>query len=96
LFSAESRDENEVVDELPEIATHTEPVLRAEADFLIHAGLAEFGMPGRSEQLWVKKLGGDHFQICCLPFFTYGIAPRDVVFATPGESEQFMFRHPVE
>jgi len=53
-------------------------------------------MSGRSEQLWVKKLGGDHFQVCCLPFFTYGIALRDVVLTTLDESEQFIYRQAVE
>jgi hypothetical protein len=59
------------------IAWHYSPVHAS--DFFIRADLSCYGMPGRFEQLWVKKVSDRTFEICCIPFFTYGIALRDVV-----------------
>lgn len=61
------------------IAIHETPVWQNEADFLIFADLSNAGMPGCWEQLWVKQIGPDEFVICCIPFFTYGIALGDHV-----------------
>jgi hypothetical protein len=38
-------------------------------------------MPGRWEQLWVRKLSVEEFEICCIPFFTYGVALGDTILA---------------
>ena len=59
------------------IAWHYSPVHAS--DFFIRADLSDFGMTGRYEQLWVKKESDKKFQICCVPFFTYGIALGDTV-----------------
>ena len=60
-------------------AAHSAPVWRSKANFLIHVDLSQAGMAGRWEQLWALRLGGNKFEICCLPFFTYGIALGDTV-----------------
>lgn len=59
------------------VAWHYSPV--HSSDFFIRADLSEFGMTGRYEQLWVKREDGKRFRICCVPFFTYGIALGDTV-----------------
>lgn len=59
------------------MAWHYNPV--RPSDFFIRADLANHGMPGRFEQLWVQKLGEGQFEICCVPFFTYGVALGDTV-----------------
>ncbi len=61
------------------IASHANPAWIAKSDYLIHADLADHGMPNRAEQLWARKLGDRLFEICCIPFFTYGIALGDTV-----------------
>lgn len=71
-----------------EIAKHDNPVRREEADFLIFADLAEHGMPGRWEQLWAKRLGETEFQLCCVPFFTYGLALDDRVTTAPSRGRE--------
>jgi len=48
---------------------------------MLHADLVKDGMPGRGEQLWAKQIATGLFQICCIPFFTYGIALGDTVEA---------------
>src|SRR5689334_20764999 len=63
------------------IATHVQPVWRNEADWILHADLQKDGMDERGEQLWTRRIATDRFRICCIPFFTYGIALGDVVQA---------------
>jgi hypothetical protein len=60
------------------IAIHEDPVWRAEANFIIRADLSQWGLDGW-EQLWAKQTRSDEFIICCIPFFTYGIALGDTV-----------------
>ena len=40
-------------------------------------------MPGSFEQLWTRTDDQRQFEICCIPFFTYGIALGDVVTWDP-------------
>jgi len=61
------------------IATHSSPAWGPKSNFIIRAELEAFGMPGRAEQLWARRLAGFEFEICCIPFFTYGIALGDQV-----------------
>jgi hypothetical protein len=61
------------------VATHVAPAWGRKANFLIRADLAGYGMPNRSEQLWARKVGERLFEVCCLPFFTYGITLGDTV-----------------
>lgn len=68
-----------VTPNLDNVAAHSAPVWRSKADFLIHADLSEAGMAGRWEQLWASRVGGNRFEVCCLPFFTYGMALGDTV-----------------
>ncbi len=62
-----------------EIATHELPVWRDRANSILQADLADHGFPGRYEQLWARDLGEGMYELCCLPFFTYGYALGDVV-----------------
>jgi Domain of unknown function (DUF4265) len=62
-----------------DIAKHDHPVWRERADYILQADLADHGMAGRYEQLWARRVGADHFELCCLPFFTYGYALGDTV-----------------
>lgn len=36
-------------------------------------------MPGSAEQMWARTTGDGMYEICCIPFFTYGIALGHVV-----------------
>ncbi len=61
------------------IATHAVPAWRRKANFIIRADLAMHGMPERLEQLWARKIDVYTFEICCIPFFTYGFTLGDIV-----------------
>lgn len=55
---------------------HREPVWRDRSDFIINARLPE---DSHFEQLWVRRLSDDAFEVCCIPFFLYGVALGDAV-----------------
>jgi hypothetical protein len=61
---------------MSDVATH-EPARGA--DFVVRVDLTDHGMPGRSEQLWVKQCGERRFILRSLPFFAYGLRPDDVI-----------------
>ena len=61
------------------IAVHTEPLWRAQANFLIRAALRREDAPHRFEQLWARRMDEAEFELCCVPFFTYGMALGDIV-----------------
>src|SRR5690625_5461577 len=61
------------------IAVHAHPAWRDKANFMIFADLSESGLSGRWEQLWSRQLSETEFQLCCIPFFTYGLALGDRV-----------------
>lgn len=68
----------------PAIASHELPVWRERANYILQADLGDHGMPGRFEQLWARNLGAGRFELCCLPFFTYGYALGDIAVLKAG------------
>jgi hypothetical protein len=61
------------------IATHSDPVRRDRTNYIIQVDLTVHGMPGNFEQLWTRTEDQRSFELCCLPFFTYGVALGDLV-----------------
>lgn len=61
------------------IAGHDKPSWGEKANLLIHADLSQHDMPGCKEQLWARKIANRTFEICCIPYFTYGIFLGDTV-----------------
>ncbi len=50
-------------------------------------------MPGRWEQLWAQSIDRDRkFKICCVPFFTYGLALFDVVVTRGTEAPDLVVK----
>ena len=74
------------------IAAHQNPVWREKADFLIQVSLVAFGMADRWEQLWARRISDREFEICCIPFFTYGIALGDKVAAEADRDFEYVFQ----
>jgi hypothetical protein len=77
------------------IAVHERPVWRERANFLVHIDLHPWGLPGRFEQLWVRREGERLFELCCIPFFPYGFHLGDVVETTPQDDLEFMVQRVV-
>lgn len=71
-----------------QIATHAEPARREEANFIVRLDLTEHGMAGRQagryEQMWTRTEDQHSFELCCIPFFTYGQSIGDVLEVTLG------------
>ena len=72
------------------IATHDEPALRSESDFIFMAALDAHGMPGKLEQLWGRRISDSLVMVCCIPFFTYGVALRDEVVIRRDDSAGYL------
>lgn len=74
------------------LAVHPEPVWRERGDSIVVVDLED----GHKEELWAKRLSKDRFEICCIPFFAYDIAPGDVIEARPSKAGRYLFRRVVE
>ncbi len=61
-------------------SVHAEPVWRDRADFIVNAPLSE---ENRFEQLWVRRVDDDVFEVCCIPFFLFDVALGDMVQTSP-------------
>jgi hypothetical protein len=57
-----------------DVVSHAPPARRHRANYLAHADLALHGLPGKWEQLWLRREASDVFVLCSIPFFTYGMA----------------------
>jgi hypothetical protein len=66
------------------VVAHDHPIWRDRADFLIQVDLAPWGLAGGPEQLWARRVAVDRFEICCVPYFPYGIRLGDVVQTAAG------------
>jgi hypothetical protein len=64
------------------IATHAEPTNRERSNYVVRLALAMDGMPGRYEQMWTRTADGVSHELCCIPFFTYGLSLGDVITVT--------------
>lgn len=77
-----------LVDALTErFSTHSEPVWKDRANFIVNAELPE---PDRLEQLWTRQLSDNTFEVCCIPFFLYDVALGDVVETQPRGSRTYV------
>lgn len=61
---------------------HLNPIWRDKANFIIGAVVPSLKNNPKEkvwEQLWARKIDKDHYEICCIPMFAYGLALGDVV-----------------
>ncbi len=54
---------------------------------LTHVRVPLHGAAVQAECLWAEPVGGDHYRIANVPFFTEDVALHDVVLALPAEGE---------
>lgn len=60
------------------VATHASPVWRDRSNWIVVVDLTAHRMPGAAEQLWARTDDQREFELCCIPFFTYGLALGDL------------------
>ena len=80
------------------IITHDFPAWRDKSDFIIGVDLSKFGAGDLVswEQIWARKLREDIFEVCCIPFFAYGIALGDHVRTQKEGENDFMIKEVVK
>lgn len=55
--------------------------------------LTPFDLPGMLEQLWLRELDVEgSFEVCCIPFYAYGLALGDVVGRSESEAVDRLIR----
>jgi hypothetical protein len=62
-----------------QIVTHSDPAWRDRTNFIVRLDLAPYDEPGRYEQCWTRTEDQRLFEMCCIPFFTYGISLGDLL-----------------
>ena len=75
---------------------HQEPVWRERSNFIINAELSEKDLPWRSEQLYVRQVSDDRFEVCCIPFFLYDVALGDIVATSPKGDRKYVVTNVVQ
>lgn len=75
-----------------ETITHDFPVWRDQANFILASRLNEPDVPEKYkwEQIWARQIKENLFELCCIPFFTYGLALGDHVSAATFEGREFV------
>lgn len=58
---------------------HESPVGRASSNYLAMVNLEPYGFAGSLEQIWLRPLDGDGYEVSCIPFRIYGLALNDAV-----------------
>lgn len=79
-----------------EFVVHQEPVWREQSNFVINAELPEKDRPKRFEQLFVRQVADDRFEVCCIPFFLYDVALGDIVRTAPKGDRKYVMTDVVE
>ncbi len=64
------------------IITHASPAARDRSNYIVRLNLTGDGMPGNYEQMWTRTDDERHHELCCIPFFTYGLSLGDVLTMT--------------
>lgn len=58
------------------IVTHADPIGRAQTNY-IHRVAVSDPPDGRFEQVWTRTDDNEVFELCCIPFFAYGVSFGD-------------------
>jgi hypothetical protein len=78
--------------------THEFPVWRETSDFILAKRLNESDVPEKWkwEQIWARQILDNVFEICCIPFFSYGLALGDWVNTKPLDERKYVINDIVE
>ncbi len=78
--------------------THDFPLWRDRANFILVAHLKDPDVPKewKWEQIWARQIEINLFEICCIPFFYYGLALGDWVNTKPLDERKYVIKDIVE
>ena len=80
------------------IRTHLNPTKRSTSNYIKIIDLENPAFGYAREQLWLKKLKDNSYQVCCIPYLIYDVCLDDVVSIADGhirivkKSKRFGFR----
>ncbi|MBT2487499.1 DUF4265 domain-containing protein [Streptomyces sp. ISL-96] len=57
--------------------THNAPAWRPASSHIAMVDLAPFGFENEQEQVWLRPLGEEGFEVCCIPFRVHGVSLGD-------------------
>ncbi|MCS7475925.1 DUF4265 domain-containing protein [Umezawaea endophytica] len=67
--------------------SHEDPVWRRDKNFMALVDLTPYDLDNTLEQLWLQELEEDAgYEVCCIPFYVYGLALGDVVKKSHSDS----------
>lgn len=80
------------------VITHDFPVWRKKANFILALNLAGPDVPKewKWEQIWARKIEDNTFEVCCIPFFAYGLALGDLVNTHTLNGKQYVINEVIE
>ena len=58
---------------------HAQPAWGDRSNYIANFDLDVSQLPFKWEQLWLRKLSNSSFEVCCIPFFAFGIHLGDIV-----------------
>ena len=75
-----------------ETITHDFPAWRDRSDFILACRLEGEDVPDKYswEQIWARQINETVFEVCCIPFFSYGLALGDVVNVATLEKKEYV------
>lgn len=78
--------------------THDFPVWREKANFILAVRLNDPDVPKEWEweQIWARQVEENVFEICCVPFFAYGLALGDFVNTATVEGKKYSINEILE
>lgn len=74
-----------------DVITHDFPVWREKSNFILakYLGESDTELKYKWEQIWARQLEENLFEICCIPFFAYGLALGDLVDTTTQDDKEY-------
>ena len=80
------------------VITHDFPVWREKANFILAVRLGDPDIPKewKWEQIWAKKVNENLFEICCIPFFAYGLALGYLINTKTLDEKQYVINEIVK
>lgn len=73
---------------------HNFPIWREKANFILAVALTNPDVPSewKWEQIWARQIEENIFEICCIPFFAYGLALGDLVDTQTVEEKNYVIK----
>lgn len=76
--------------------THPFPAREERGNTIIHALVEESPAEALWEELWVRDLGSNMFEVCCIPLWVRNLSIGDIVAATPDSKKGWILKEVIQ